>query len=261
MFIKLPRRLVIGYVLALLLAFASHTAAQKATTGRPITQSGAPAVSKGFVKAFIVDDRLSVLRREANLKSQAVQRLRLGRPVYILGSSGGKGGEPRFYRVAVSRRTRGWIHAAAVAIPGRAGEDQRVLQLAESASDGFDRIALCLLLTESFKSSPLVPKALLVMAAEAERAVSTLSKRATKHIATVSPGTSNASQRDYYLSDPSLDRFSKLRISFDFDEVGGQYVYDGAAYRVIIKRFPASDAAKTAREQLELMARRLARHE
>ena len=257
---KLKTNVLIALVLALPLSTAAQPAAQNATRagrGARLSSSEEPR----FVKAFVVDDRLSVLRRDANLKSQAVQRLRLGRPVYIIGSRTGKVGESKFYRVAVTRRTRGWIHASAVAIPGRTGEDKRVLQLAETASDGFDRIALCLLLNERFKTSPLVPRALLVMAGEAERAGSTLGKRAAKRVATIHPGTANAGQRDYYLNDVALDRFSKLRISFDFDDVAGEYVYDGAAYRAIIKRFPASDSAKIARQRLELVEKRLAHRE
>ncbi|HWO01518.1 MAG TPA: hypothetical protein VNS63_19820 [Blastocatellia bacterium] len=195
------------------------------------------------------------------MKSPVVHRLRIGRPVYIVGSSKAITGEPKFYRVAVTRRTRGWIHNAAVAIPGRAGEDKRLLKLAESASDGFDRISLGLLFGERFRSSPLAPNALLVVAGEAERFAPILSQRAAKRAATVDPKTPNASSRDYYLNDVALDRFSKLGIAFDFDQAAGQYIYDGAAYRVIIKRFPASEAAKIARERLDLVQRRLAGRE
>jgi hypothetical protein len=253
---KMKTNVLIALVLALPLATAA--AAQEAARAQPGARVSL-SVEPRFLKAFVVDDRLSVLRRDADLKSQALHRLRLGRPVYIVGSSTRKAGEPRFYRVAVTRRTRGWIHASAVAIPGRAGEDKRVLQLAETAGDGFDRIALCLLLNERFKTSPLVPQALLMIAGEAERAVSTLSKRAGKRVATMNPEIANAPQRDYYLNDTALDRFSKLRISFDFDEQAGEYVYDGAAYRAVIKRFPASDSAKIARQRLELVEKRLAR--
>jgi hypothetical protein len=255
---KLKTNALIALVLALPLASATHTAAQDAARAQPGARVSS-SVEPRFLKAFVVDDRLSVLRREADLKSQALRRLRLGRPVYIIGSSSSKAGEPRFYRVAVTRRTRGWIHASAVAIPSRAGEDKRVLQLAETAADGFDRIELSLLLNEGFRTSPLVPRALLMIGGEAERAVSTLSKRAGKRVATINPEIANAPQRDYYLNDTALDRFSKLRISFDFDEEAGEYVYDGAAYRAVIKRFPASESAKIARQRLELVEKRLAR--
>lgn len=257
----LKTRILLAAVLALPISSAAQATTRK--TGHAHQQSQSiPAVRAArLVKAFVVDDRLSVLRRGADVRSQVVQRLRLGRPVYIIGSSSGVAAQPKCYRVAVTRRTRGWIHNSAVAIPGRAGDDKRLLQLAENASDGFDRIALCLLLTESFRSSPLIPKALLAMAAEAERAAPMLSRRAAKRAATIDPRTANASLRDYYLNDAVLDRYSKLRVSFDFDEAAGQYVYDGWAYRAIIKRFPASEAATIARERLELVEQQHARCE
>jgi hypothetical protein len=250
---KLNTRILIAAMLALPVA----SAAQTAPKAKPATQQSAQAPR--LLKAFVVDDRLSVLRRGADMKSQVAQRLRLARPVYIVGSSSGEAGQPKFYRVAVTRRTRGWIHASALAIPSRSGEDRRLVKLAEDATDGLDRIALCLLLTEQFKTSPLVPQALLITGGEAERAASTLSQRARKRLATVDPKASGVRLRDYYLSDTALDRFSKLGVSFDFDEEAREYVYDGNAYRAIIKRFPASEAAKTARAKLDLVEQKLAR--
>lgn len=257
----LKTRILLAAVLALPMTSAAQTTTRKTGHAHQQSQSIPSVRAARLVKAFVVDDRLSVLRRGADVRSQVVQRLRLGRPVYIIGSSSGVADQPKCYQVNVTRRTRGWIHNSAVAIPGRAGDDKRLLQLAENASDGFDRIALSLLLTDSFRSSPLVPKALLVMAAEAERVAPMLSQRAAKRVATIDQTTANASLRDYYLNDAVLDRYSKVRISFDFDEAAGQYVYDGWAYRAIIKRFPASEAAKTARERLELVEQQHARCE
>ena len=86
-------------------------------------------------------------------------------------------------------------------------------------------------------------------------------ERAAKRASAIDPKTANASLRDYYLNDAVLDRYSKLRVSFYFDEAVGQYVYDGWAYRVIIKRFPASGVSKPARERLMLIEQQLARCE
>lgn len=250
--------ILVAAMLVLPIATAAQTTARRTVQADQIPQS---ISSVRLARAFVVDDRLSVLRRGADVKSQMVQRLRLGRPVYILGSSRAGADQPKCYRVAVTRRTRGWIHNSAVVIPSRAGDDTRLLRLAENATDGFDRIALCLLLTDSFRSSPLVPKALLVMAAEAERVAPMLSQRAAKRVATIAPGTANASLRDYYLNDSALDRYSRLRVGFEFNEAAGEYVYDGGAYRAIIKRFPGSEAAKIARERLKIVEQELARCE
>jgi hypothetical protein len=215
-----------------------------------------PASRVRFTKAFIVDDRLSALRREADMKSQVIQRLRLGRPVFIIESKGGRSDQPRFYRVAVTRRTRGWIHQASLVVPGRPHEDERLIKLITDARDGLDRITLCRLFLEHFSRSPIVPRALLALAEEADHASAALSQNARKRLKGVDEHNSN--MRDYYLSDTGLDRYSKLGITFDFKPSTAEYVYDGKAYREIVKRFPHSDEAQLARKRLDSVGQRLA---
>jgi hypothetical protein len=166
----------------------------------------------------------------------------------------GKDGLPAFYRVVVSRRTRGWVHQAAIVRPDRAGEDERLLRLANSADSGIDRIVLCRLLIDHFNRSPLIPRALLELAEEAERAASSVSERARRRLSRL--GKDGHMARDYYLSDAGLDRYSRLGLRFDFDEAAAEYVYDGQAYRDIIRRSPLSPEARVARDRLDLVARR-----
>jgi hypothetical protein len=85
--------------------------------------------------------------------------------VFIVGIRKGKAGEPTFCRVAVTRRTRGWIHASALAVQGRAGEEQRILTRIEDSSDGVERITLCQIIIERFGKS-LVPRAMLALGEE-----------------------------------------------------------------------------------------------
>jgi N-acyl-D-aspartate/D-glutamate deacylase len=127
--------------------------------------------------------------------------------------------------------------------------------LIESASDGLDRIAMCEFFLEHFGRSPRASRVLLAMAQEADRAATTLSRRARKRLAKLD----EESPRDYYLNDPGLDRYSKLRVKFDFNPSTTEYVYNGQAYREIIKRFPASDEAKRARQRLDRAEQKLAR--
>jgi hypothetical protein len=201
-------------------------------------------------RAFIVDDRLSALRRGPDLTAEVAQRLRLGRAVYIVGARGARADQPGFYRVAVNRRTRGWIHEAALAVPGRAGDDRRVSRLITSL-EGLDRLLLCRIFREKFSRSPLLPSVLLAQAEEAERSANALGVRARRRLAVLGGEGARASSRDYYLSDPGLDRYSKLGIRFDFDESTSSYIYDGQAYREIVRKFPASSEAKRARELLD----------
>ncbi|HXG64909.1 MAG TPA: SH3 domain-containing protein, partial [Blastocatellia bacterium] len=127
----------------------------------PLTMAQ-PAASKSSGKAIVIDERLSALREDADTQAQVVRRLQLGQPVTILGMKGGKDGQ-RFYRVAVTSRTRGWVHELAVALPGRAGEDERVMKLIEAMDEGVERLELCRIFLEHFSRSPLAPRVLMAM--------------------------------------------------------------------------------------------------
>jgi hypothetical protein len=257
---RVPHILTVGGTLMLVGVSASNFHGRQLPTRAPAhaksSETQAPAARAAYQKAFVIDDRLSALRRQPGLQSEVIHRLRLGRVVYIVGASSGAG-QPRFCRVAVTRRTRGWIHSSALALHGRAGEDQRVMRLIENAGDGIDRIVLCRILIERFGQSRLVPRALLLMGEEADRAAETLTQRARKRLAGVQVGIANRLS-DYYLNDAGLDRYSKLRIVFNFNESIAEFVYDGEAYRNIVKRFPDREEASLARQRLELASKKMA---
>ncbi|MEW6126302.1 MAG: hypothetical protein AB1757_04495 [Acidobacteriota bacterium] len=208
-------------------------------------------------KAFVIDDRLSALRRAPDLKSTVLRRLRIGRAVYIVETRPARNQQPKFYRVAVTRRTRGWLHEGAIVLPGRAGEDARALSLIQLA-EGFDRLALCQFFIEKFNRSPLLPRVLLTFAEEAERAAAQLNRSADRRLKNLSTTDSKFAARDYYLSDTGLDRYSRLQIHFEFVEKHSEYIYDGQAYKEILRRFPKSEEAKVAAKQLESQRQRLA---
>lgn len=243
-----------------LLVCASNSVAQqvpqRTSRADPSRSPQAKAAGPRYLKAFVINDRLSALRRGPSIQSEVIRRLRLAHPVYIVSISKAKPGQPRFCRVAVTRRTRGWIHASALAVQSRAGEDQRIMTLIEETSDGVDKITLCRIIIERFARSRLVPRALLLLGEEGERAATTLSQRTRRRLAEV-PAT-DASLRDYYLSDAGLDRYSRLGIVFDFNESTGEFVYDGKAYREIVRRFPGGEEARRARQRLELAIRKTA---
>lgn len=254
-----------GAIALLLLVVNSSLVAgqQESTPNRPAnagTSSTQSAKRPIFSKAFVVDDRLSALRREPGLQSEVIHRLRLGRAVYIITSTKPKA-EPRFCRVAVTRRTRGWILESALAAPGKTGEDRRIMKLIEGTKDGVDRISLCRLLIERFSQSPLVPRALLLMGEEADRAAHALTQRARKRLADASEENWNAKARDYFLNDVGLDRYSKLHIVFDFNEVTSEYVYDGRAYAEVVRRFSNHEEARLARQLIEAGKQKMAKRQ
>jgi hypothetical protein len=243
--------------LILLLVSASGSSAQQVTKTAPATYVKGSTKAPAYLKAFVIDDRLSALRRDPALQSVVIRRLRLGHAVFIVGTTRPKAGQPRFCRVAVTRRTRGWIHEAALAVQGRAGEDQRMIKLIESSSDGVDKITLCRILDDRFSQSRLVPRTMLQLGEEAERVAETLSQRTRRRLAEVRGA--DASLRDYYLSDAGLDRYSKLGVVFDFNDSTGEFVYDGKAYREVVRRFPQGEEARLARQRLELKNQKMAR--
>ena len=225
-----------GICVAVLFAFAMPGLAQDKPAGAH------------FIKAFVIDEKLSALRQEANVHAPVLKRLRIGRAVYITSPASARS---EYVRVAVTRRTRGWIHQSAIALPGRAGEDQRVMQVIEEIGDGLDRIALCQLFLERFSRSRLQPRALLLLGEEAGRAAAALTQHARRRLKTLDEQKSGATVEAYYLNDPGLDRYSRLRIAFRFDAAQTRYVYDGKAYRDIIRRYPQSAEAEIARHHIE----------
>jgi len=48
---------------------------------------------------------------------------------------------------------------------------------------------------------------------------------------------------------------------FDFNQSTSEYVYDGDAYRKIVRRFPDTEQAKVARERLEAVKQKLTRRQ
>lgn len=227
---------ILTAVISTALLSGSYAGIPKASNPKPLR----------FIRAVVVDHRLSALRLQPDQKSRVLQRMSLGRKVFIVGSKRAPD-QPLFYRVAISRRTRGWVHHAALTEPGRAGEDRRILTLIKSSDDGLDRILLCKLLKEAFPRSPLLPEILLLMGEEADRAAKTLTGRVQGRVAA---GTAGALLRDLYLNDPSLDRYSRLGVRFDFHPAGEQLVYDKQAYRELVARYPATEQALRARKLL-----------
>jgi hypothetical protein len=202
------------------------------------------------VKAFVIDERLSALRKTDDLHAPVLKRLRVGRAVYVVS----KNASSAFCRVAVTRRTRGWIHQGAIALPGRAGEDERVMQVIEATTDGPDRIALCRLLLEQFGRSPLAPRALLRIGEEAERAAVSLGQHARRRLKALDEQPNSANAEALYLNDPGLDRYSRLGIAFRFDASQSGYAYDGRAYRDLLRRYPHSAETEAARRRLDSLA-------
>lgn len=199
-----------------------------------------------FRRAYIVDPVLSALRRSPSSDGYCLKRLRLGRSLYIVSTTQNRQGV-KYYYVAVTRRTRGYIDAASVIIPGVNQEDSRLMRIINSAA-GIEKIMLCQMLAAKFPHSKYLPEVLILEGKTAEKLAKELSHRAT-----IKPPTQYDPELDearYWENYAGLDRFNRLDLHFISAGKDGSYRYDGAAYRKLLAKFPKSDFAEIARTRL-----------
>src|SRR5262247_3805458 len=233
-------RLITAFALT---AFASITAT--AQSERKIFLPGQRAV--------IFDERLSALRARPDVKAPLKQRMRRGRRVGVLGANTAKDGL-KFFRVAVSRNNSGWVLADAVIRPGVAADAERLMRLVEETRDEFTKARLARLCADECRATNFAPKALMILGETAEGAAERLSRDANRRVGeNDSDAGPNAglTKRDFLLNYAGLDRYNRIGVTFDYDATSDRIVYDGAAYRELLRRYPRSAEAKTARERLE----------
>jgi hypothetical protein len=204
----------------------------------------------------VVDERLAALRDAPQLTANLVQRLGRGRAVSIVGARRGGDGL-NFYRVAVTRRTRGWLPAEAVASPARAGDDEKLLSLIRG-SEEFDRIARARIFLDNFPRSPLRPVVLLLYGDEAAEVAAKLSRDAVRRLDEREMAAGGAPLESYFLNFNELDRYNKQGVTFIFERAAKRFRYDGASWREILRRYPRSPEATEARRRLDALAPRAA---
>lgn len=203
-------------------------------------------------RAIIYDERLSALRTEPDVKAQLVSRLRRNREIGIIGTPRSTNGGPLFYPVAISRNVRGWVIAEALARPQRGHDAARLMSLIEDTKDDFGRARLARLCADQYRGLEFAPRALLALGEAAERAASKLSRDAQKRVGDPDETLDRRiSEREYMLNYVGLDRYNKLGITFDYDEANQRLIYDGGAYREILKKYSRSAEAIEAKARLE----------
>ncbi len=196
---------------------------------------------------IVVDERLAVLRSGPQFSAAFLRRLGRGRIVTLLETQRSREGVV-FYRVAVTRRTRGWLQREAVVAPARAGDDARLLELIK-ASRNFDRLARARIFLDAFPRSHHRPAVLLILGEEAEKVAVKLSQEATRRLAPEDLNATGASLASYFLNYNGLDRYRRQGIVFTFDSRTGQFQYDGAAWRELIRRHRGSAEAAVVRQR------------
>ncbi len=202
----------------------------------------------GGMRAVVVDERLAVLRSEPSLSAQLLQRLSRGRNVSVTGTRRSAEGV-LFHRVSVTRRTRGWVQAEAIASPMRGGDDDKLLRLIRGSED-FDRLTRASIFLNLFPRSPLRPAVLLLFGDAAEEAATQLSREAGRRLNEREMTAGGAPVRSYFLNYNGIDRYRRQGVVFTFDSAAKQFHYDGAAWREIVRRYPQSPEAEQARARL-----------
>jgi hypothetical protein len=206
----------------------------------------------GGQRAVVVDERLAALRDEPNLSARLLQRMSRGRMVSITGTKRAADGVT-FYRVAVTRRTRGWLQSEAVVSPARAGDDERLLRLIRGSED-FDRIVRARIFLDLFTRSRSRPTVLMLYAEAAEAAASRLSREAVRRLDEREMASGGAPLFSYFLNYNGLDRYNRQGIIFVYDRTSKQFHYDGESWREIVRRYPRSPEAAEARKRLDSLA-------
>jgi hypothetical protein len=187
-------------------------------------------------RAIVFDERMSALRAQPDLKAPLRQRLRRGRVVGILGATK-NGSGARFLKVAISRNTQGWVLADAVARAGVAGDAERLIGLMEETKDDFTKMKLARLCADEYRTTKYAPRALLLLGETAENTAARLTGEVKRRIGEAKGGL-------YYLNYAGLDRYNRIGVTFDYDETGNRMIYDGKAYRELLRRYPRSEEAK-----------------
>jgi hypothetical protein len=203
-------------------------------------------------RAVVYDERLSALRTQPDVKAPLISRLHRDREVGIIGAPRQVKGGPLFYPVAISRNVRGWVIAEALARSQQGQDAARLMSVLEDTKDEFGRVRLARLYADQYRGKELAPRALLWLGQTAELAATKLSRDAQKRVGERDEALDkHLSERAYMLNYVGLDRYNRLGITFDYDEARERLIYDGGAYREILKNYPRSQEAAEARARLE----------
>jgi len=207
---------------------------------------------EGGQRAVVVDERLAALRDAPDFSATLLHRLSRGRTVAVRGARHTSDGVT-FYRVAVTKRTGGWIQSEAVVSTLRKGDDERLLHLIQNSED-FDRVVRARIFLDVFPRSPMRPAVLMLYGEAAEKAAARLSRDASRRLDEKEMLAGGAPVFTYFLNYNGLDRYRRQGIVFVFDRATKQFHYDGASWREILRRYPHSPEAAEARKLLDALS-------
>lgn len=233
-----------------LLLFSSDSLSQKA---RPAGKAKSPEVGQS---AVVLDESLSVLRERPSLFADSIQRMRRGRKITILAAAEGDG--VKFYKVTAPPTSFGWVQSDAVFGKFRMTDERRLADLVR-ASSGFEQIELADEFFRLFPASPSRPSILMLFGDLLEEVSTKLSRDAARSLSRGEMAATAAPQHSYFLNYVSLDRYRKLGIVYLFNSSTKTFHYDGASWKEVLAKFPASTEAAEARKRLNVLKEKMER--
>lgn len=237
-------------LLLLLLVFTFTAEAQRRSRARTPQP---PEVGK---TAVVMDETISVLRDRPSLFANAVQRMRRGRVVKILGVAEADG--VRFFRVSAMPPAAGWVQADAVFGKFRPADEERFVALIQ-ASGGFEQIELAAHFLKLYPESRFRPAVLLLYGDLLEDAASRLSRDANNRLDRREMAATGAPVHSYFLNFVSLDRYRRLGIRFVFNSSTRLFHYDGDSWSEVVRKHANSPEAPEAKKRLELLKEKMER--
>ncbi len=248
---KVPLSLIMSCVF--IFTLDSHAQKRKpAPKSKPLTINQTPKIAGNA--AIVIDESLAVLRVGPSLFADAVQRLRRGRKVQIIGEREADG--VKFYRVTSLPKISGWLQSDAVFGKFRRGDDERLARFVQS-SNGFDQMEIAVKFLEIYPESALRPAILLSFGDLAEETAVTLSRSAAKRLSRREMAATGAPLHSYFLNFVSLDRYRKLGVVYLFNSDTKNFHYNGETWQEIIKKFPTSNEAVEAQKRLDSLKEKL----
>lgn len=238
-------------LLLLFLFLPSYAQKRRTASSKPRTATRASEIGK---TAVVIDERLSVLRKDPSLFSESVHRIQRGRAVRIQDVKEADG--VTFYKVIVPPKYYGWVQADAVFGAYREADEARLAKLVV-ASNGFEKIEITKQFLALYPRSDLRPGILLLYGDLIEEAALKLTKDANSRLKRDEMNASGAPLHSYFLNFNMLDRYRKEGIIFLFEPKARAYHYDGAAWSEIVQSFPKSSEAIEAKKRLDALAARM----
>ncbi len=236
------------YITALVLCLHVIGAAQKSVNRKVDSK---PDIGS---TAFVIDQRLSVLRTEPGLYTEPLKRLNTGAEITVFEEKEADG--VSFYSVADNTAQTGWIQSEAIAGSFRKNDDDRLARLIFGSS-GFVQVERIAIFLKVFENSSIRPTILLLFGDLLEDYASEISAGATETLDRREMAAAQAPVHSFYLNLPELDPYRALGIKFLFNSETNILHYNGDAWFEITRRFPESSQSIEARERIKSLTAKM----